>query len=199
MNKEKIVIFDFDGTITNRDTMLDMALKNFGLIKFIHGLLMVLPKILTYKLGLISNKSAKEAFLSQFYNNMKYEEFLRISTEYSLKEIDKILKSEAIKKINFYKSKGYKLIIISASIEEWLRPWAIKHGFEAVLSSKILVENQKIVGKLDGKNCYGKEKLNRFISHYGPPENYHLITFGDSKGDKEILEISNESYYKKYE
>lgn len=198
-SKERIVIFDFDGTITRSDTMLDLALKHFGLWKFILGLLVIFPKLLAYKLGLISNTTAKEAFLVYFYKGMSYSEFKEITSKYSLVEIDKILKKEAVEKINFYKSQNIRMLIISASVEEWVKPWAIKNGFEEALCSKLELENNLISGKLLGKNCYGSEKVSRFISSYGPLEKYYIISFGDSRGDKEILEKSDQSYYKKYQ
>lgn len=199
MTKEKIAIFDFDGTITSKDSMLDLALKHFGPIKFYCGLIRIIPKILLCKLGIISNSAAKEGFLTYFYHQMNYDEFVKICTKYSLEEIDKITKPAALAKINFYKSQDYKMIIVSASLEEWIKPWALKNGFTTIITSKIMVENDKITGKLNGKNCYGEEKVNRFISCFGPFENYYTVSFGDSKSDKKILEKSNEAYYRKYE
>jgi HAD superfamily hydrolase (TIGR01490 family) len=199
MNKETIIIFDFDGTITTKDTMLHLAKWHFGLIKFCLGMLKIFPKILLYKIGIISNLQAKEAFLNHFYGGMNYRQFANLCTNYSLSMIDSIIKIEARKKIEFYKSRGNKMIIITASVLEWVRPWALKNGFDNVLASKIEVVDDKLTGKIIGKNCYGTEKVNSFVTEYGSFENYYTICFGDSAGDLEILKNSNQSYYQKYE
>jgi phosphatidylglycerophosphatase C len=199
MKKETIIIFDFDGTITKNDTMFHMAKWHFGTVRFCFKMLKIMPYCFLYKSGFISNVKAKEAFLRQFYADMDYNEFATLCKNYSLLVIDTIIKKEVQNKIKFYKSQSNKIIIITASILEWVEPWALKNGFDKVLSSKIEVVNNKLTGKIAGKNCYGLEKVNRFISEYGPFENYHTICFGDSRGDLEILKKSNEYYYKKYE
>jgi HAD superfamily hydrolase (TIGR01490 family) len=199
VTNETIIIFDFDGTITTKDTMLDFVKWHFGLIKFSLGMLKILPKIILYKIGLISNQKAKEDFLTHFFGGMEYDEFVELCKNYSLSEIDGIIKKEAEEKIKFYRTHGHKMIIITASILQWVEPWALKAGFAKVLASEIEVKNSKVTGKIMGKNCYGIEKVNRFISEYNSFENYHTVCFGDSKGDFEILKSSNKSYYKKYE
>ena len=199
MKKQTLIIFDFDGTITTKDTMLDLVRWHFGWVKMGLGMLKILPKIILYKIGLISNHKAKEDFLTHFFAGMEYDKFAELCKNYSLTVIDRIIKKEAAEKIKYYQSLNYQMIIITASVLEWVRPWAAKVGFDKVLASKIEVKNGKITGKIIGKNCYGIEKVNRFILEYQSFENYNTICFGDSKGDLEILKSSNKSYYKKYE
>lgn len=194
-----MVIFDFDGTITSKDTMLDMAKWHFGALKFYVGLLRILPQLLMYKVGLISNTKAKEAFLKYFYGGMDYEFFQKICRQYSQNNIDKILKAAAVEKIKSYQNSRTKMVIITASLTDWVRPWAMSNGFAEVLGSCAEVKNGKFTGRLKGKNCYGIEKVNRFVEKYGPIENYYAIGFGDSAGDKEILKKVHQSYYRKYE
>lgn len=196
MKKETIVIFDFDGTITEKDTMLHVAKWHYGTLIFCFKMLKIMPHMFLYKAGFISNTRAKEAFLKQFYGGMNYNEFSALCKNYSLLVIDTIVRKKIKDKINLYKLQGSKMIIVTASIFEWVEPWALKNGFDKVLSSKIEVINNKLTGKIDGKNCYGMEKVNRFISEYGAFENYYIICYGDSKGDLEILKNSNQSYYK---
>ncbi len=197
--KPTLVIFDFDGTITTKDTMLHLAKQHCGWVRFCFGILKILPQIILCKAGIISNLRAKEAFLTHFYGGMRYDEFVDLCTRYSLRDIDLIIKKPAADKIKSYQNAGHKIIIVTASVLEWVEPWALQKGFCKVIASRIEVKNGKLTGKILGKNCYGEEKVRRFILEYGSFENYHTICFGDSKGDVEILEISNESYYKKYE
>ncbi len=197
--KDTLIIFDFDGTITKNDTMLHITRWHFGMINFLFGMIKIMPKILLYKVGIISNLEAKEAFLKYFYGGMNYDKFVSLCHNYSLLIINTIVKKSAKEKIEFHRLKGDKMIIITASILEWIEPWALKNGFSKVLSSRIEVIDNKLTGKIAGKNCYGAEKVRRFIEEYGPFENYHTICFGDSKGDIELLKNSSQSYYKKYE
>ena len=54
--KTKLAVFDFDGTITKRDTFLDFILFATGKSKFSFGVFILSPVIIAYFLNLITNK-----------------------------------------------------------------------------------------------------------------------------------------------
>jgi hypothetical protein len=47
-----------------------------------------------------------------------------------------------------------------------------------------------LTGRLLGKNCYGPEKVQRLKTLLGSLEDYVIYTYGDSKGDRELLAIA---------
>ena len=57
---EKVAAFDFDGTLTTKDTLLDFLTFCFGFKKLFIGFLLLSPALLLYKLKLTSNEKAKE-------------------------------------------------------------------------------------------------------------------------------------------
>jgi len=63
---------------------------------------------------------------------MKKDDFYQIANEYSLKHIDKIARLSAIKKIQWHKARGHKVVIVSASIECFLKPWCDKNKLELI-------------------------------------------------------------------
>ncbi|MCZ6166669.1 hypothetical protein O6B35_01880 [Campylobacter ureolyticus] len=47
-----------------------------------------------------------------------------------------------------------------------------------------------------GKNCYAKEKVRRIKETFDLSKFDKIIAYGDSRGDKEMIEFADEGYYK---
>lgn len=47
-------------------------------------------------------------------------------------------------------------------------------------------------------NCYGQEKVNRLKALYPQREDYYLTAFGDSRGDKELINYADKGYFKPF-
>ncbi|NDV64461.1 HAD family hydrolase [Bacteroides sp. 224] len=191
---KKVVAFDFDGTITKQDTLLEF-------LKFTHGwksylyLLFLSPILLAYKLGIIKNYIAKEKLFSLFYKGWTIEDF---NSSCSLFASTIETYSSALECIKEHISNNNDVIIISASLENWIYPWAISHNIHKVLATQVEVSEGKITGTFLSKNCYGQEKVNRLLQYFPMRDNYYLIVYGDSKGDKELLEYADERHFKKF-
>ena len=128
----KLALFDFDGTITTDDSLIKFIRFVVGDTKFIWGMILLFPMLTAYKLKLIPNYKAKQYMLSYFFKGMSEENFMQVANEYSLNHIKTILRPKAMEKIRWHKKQGHKIIIVSASIECWLKPWCDEHDLELI-------------------------------------------------------------------
>ena len=193
----KLALFDFDGTITKDDSLLKFIRFVVGDVKFIIGLITLSPTLTLYKLKLIPNYKAKQKMLSWFFKGMSKDAFFKVTNEYSLVHIDKILRPKAMEKISWHKAQGHKVAIVSASIDCWLRPWCEKNGLE-LIATKLEIKDDVVTGKLLTKNCYGIEKVNRIKELYNLEKYDYIYAYGDSSGDKQMLELAHEKFYKPF-
>ena len=70
-NKKNILaVFDFDGTITYKDSFLPFILHVVGFNKFCFGLFSLSPIIILYFIKIVSRKTLKERFISYFFFGM---------------------------------------------------------------------------------------------------------------------------------
>ena len=194
---KKLALFDFDGTITTDDSLIKFIRFVIGDIKFVAGMAVLSPMLTAYTLKLIPNYKAKQYMLSYFFKGISEEKFVKVANEYSLKHINTILRPKAMKKITWHKEQRHKVIIVSASIECWLKPWCDKNNLD-LIATKIEVKDNIITGKFSTKNCYGIEKANRVQEQYNLNDYDHIYAYGDSRGDKELLELADESFYKPF-
>lgn len=155
------------------------------------------PMLMAYKLRLIPNYKAKEYTLSYFFNGMREEKFMQLANEYSLEHINAILRPKAMHKIAWHKAHGHTVVVVSASIECWLKPWCDENKL-ALIATKLEIKNGFVTGKLFKKNCYGIEKVNRLNELYDLSDYNYIYAYGDSYGDKELLALANEPFYKPF-
>lgn len=193
-----LVLFDFDGTITRDDSLLEFVAYVVGFKKFFRGILALSPILAAYKLGLASNNFTRRKLLGYFFSGMSADKFDKICKKYSATHIEDILKQSAMDKIASYKAAGDKIVIVTASLEDWLRPWCDAQGLE-LLGTKIRRKGGIITGEIEGQNCYGAQKVARVRAAYDVQAFDRIIAYGDSRGDREMLEFADEAHYKAFE
>lgn len=192
-----LVVFDFDGTITRKDTMLALARYRFGMAGFLAGIMVLSPWLLLHVLGVYPNHLAKERFFTYFFGGMKEEEFSKLCYKFLDKKLEQMVRSDAIQCLKQHKDAGDRVLVVTASAENWVMPWCIKHGIEYI-ASRLEVKDGKITGKLIGKNCYGEEKVRRLLEKVSLEEYDALIVYGDSRGDQAIGQMADKFFYRHF-
>ncbi len=193
----KIAFFDFDGTITTKDTFVEIIRFHHGSFKCYAGFLLLSPYIFAFKARLISNQRAKERVLKFFFGGYTRERFEEICRSFANGRLPELLRPKALKEIQSLQQKNIEVVVVSASPAEWIRPWANTLGI-TVLSSSLFLENDKITGRLQGKNCHGREKVQRIEAAYTLSQYSDIYAYGDSSGDKEMLAMADYAFFKPF-
>lgn len=197
---KRIAVFDFDGTITRKDTLIEFIRFAKGSVALYWGMLLYLPWLILMKLHLYDNGKTKELVFGWFFHEMSLEQFNELGRAFYQTQADKLIYSEAKRKIEEHKSHGDIIVILSASIENWVQPFASALQAEGLLGTQAEVQNGVLTGRFATKNCYGAEKVNRLKTWLAANVNEqpYIIAYGDSRGDKELLEFANEKHYKQF-
>lgn len=196
MNRS-IAFFDFDGTITTKDTLLEIFKYRYGKAKFYLGFLLQSPFLVAYKAGIISNQLAKEQTLKWFFGGMQEEAFNAFCAEFAREVIPTVLRPKALKEIEKLKQAGAEVVIVSASPANWLQPWAHSLGL-TLLATRLEVNNQKITGRIKGHNCHGEEKVRRIREAYNLADYKQVYCYGDTSGDKPMLALAHHAFYQPF-
>lgn len=171
-------VYDFDNTIYDGDCTLDFWIY---CVKKHPITLKVLPKAILYAALFVCKYCSREVFKETFYSFIPL--IPHIESEIKLfwdNHIDKIK--------DFYKKqKKNNDLVISAS-PEFLISEACKRLGISYIASKV----NPITGKLEGSNCRGDEKWNRFKSIY-PDEEIDLF-YSDSYSDKPLADKARKAY-----
>lgn len=196
--KKIIAYFDFDGTITRRDTLVPFLIYVIGWSKFLVKLPLLIPIVLMYILKIITNEQAKQKTLTILIKGYS-EDFLEAKAkEFARFQLDKFIKPEIYYKIEYHLEHGHSIILISANLAIYLKYWAKIHKLNCAIATEIEFINGKATGKLATKNCYGEQKIiriNQFLEKYPEFNLAYGYGYGNSKGDYELLNYVNEAYW----
>ena len=193
----RIAFFDFDGTITTKDTLLEIIKYRHGVKKFYVGFLLYSPWLIAYKLGIISNQLAKEKVLRWFFHKMTPDQFQAMSDEFALTTIPSLVRPKALTEIQKLQQGGAEVVIVSASAENWIRPWTQSLHLP-LIATQLEVRNGSITGKINGKNCHGPEKVARIKAQYDLADYSEIYCYGDTSGDRPMLALGTLRFWKPF-
>ena len=193
----RLVLFDFDGTITTKDTLIEFVYFYRGKKQFLWGMLMLAPVLAFYVLKLIPNWKAKQFFLARFFKGERLPDFNKRCDDFSARVLPALIRPEAKKAIAQYQKQNATIAVVSASAENWVKPWCDQHGL-ICLATRLESKDGVITGNLIGRNCYGDEKVCRIKEQFNPEEYDEVIAYGDSSGDREMLALAHKRYYKPF-
>ena len=191
---KKIVAYDFDGTLTTRDTLLAFILYAKGWPRFLWGFLRYAPLLVLMKLRLYPNYKAKQKVFALFFRGMQLTAFDALCQQFAA-DSHHLLRPEGVKTLERAQAEGAEVLIVSASIDNWVQPF---FPTVQVLGTQVEVSDGKLTGRFLSKNCYGQEKVNRILACYPDRESYHLTAYGDSRGDEQLLAFADEAHFKPF-
>ena len=191
---KKIYAFDFDGTLTTKDTLIEFIRYAKGSMYLGLGFLRYAHLLVLMKLGLYPNYKAKQKVFAYFFKDTTLDDFNALCKEFAASSSN-LLRPNAIEAIDLATKDGSEVLIVSASIDNWVQPFFPQ---VKVLGTQIEVIDGKLTGRFMTKNCYGQEKVNRILSLHPNRQEYHLTAYGDSRGDREMLAFADESYFKPF-
>ena len=188
---KKVYAFDFDGTLTTCDTLLAFIRYAKGTPAFVWGFLLHAHLLVLMKLSLYPNWKAKQKVFSYFFKGMTIEAFNSLCQSFAADNRE-LLRPKGIQLIAQAKEEGADVLIVSASIDNWVQPFFPQ---VKVLGTQIEIKDGYLTGRFLTRNCYGQEKVNRILALYPDRNTYYLTAYGDSRGDKELLAFADEAHY----
>lgn len=193
--RRKIAVFDFDGTLTTRDTLPLFIRHAAGIPRLLIGFTALLPLILLMKLHLYDNGRCKERLFSWFFKGMPYNDFAALGQSFC-HTLPAVARQKTHQALAQHREQGADIYIVSASIDEWVRPYCERLGVKDVLATKVEVDDSgRLTGRFATPNCYGEEKIRRLLAVEPDRSAYHLTAYGDSSGDTEMFALADE-YFK---
>ena len=201
MNR-RIDFFDFDGTITAKDTLLEFIRFSKGTMRFTLGFLINSPWLVAMRLKLISNQAAKERILTFFFGKQTLSSFEQQCSAFSSDVLPGLIRPKALAEINRLREAGATVVIVSASPENWIKQWASALEADLIATRLGVFTDKKgetrLTGSIDGANCYGEEKVNRIRQRFALPDYMEIYTYGDTGGDKPMLQLGTVSFFKPF-
>lgn len=192
-----VAYFDFDGTLSSKDTLIPFLIYCVGIVKFIAYLPRLLPIVISYLFKIIDNQEAKQRTLTIVLKGWNEEDILIKAKNFATTHLNKYLIPETYAKLEWHREHKHRIILVSANLAIYLRFFAELHKIDHVIATEIEVVNGVVSGKLATPNCYAMQKVIRikeYLESNGLNFDY-AYGYGNSRGDHEMLLFVNEPYY----
>lgn len=193
--KSSIAFFDFDGTITRKDSLW-LFLKYFsGAGSFYVRIIPLIPALVLFTLGMTSSKKVKEKIFKKFFKDCDIAAFEERCKKFTLQILINHLRPEILNKIKWHKENDHQIVVVSASPKNWIKYWCEDQEID-LIATELEVKNGKLTGQIEGENCKGKQKVIRINQKYNLDKYDTVYAYGDSSGDKEMLAIADRAFYR---
>ncbi|KFC19791.1 HAD-IB family hydrolase [Chryseobacterium sp. FH1] len=191
---KKLYLFDFDGTLTYKDTMF-LFLKFYNPAKYSFQFLKHVPLFVLLKVKLASAEAVKKSFISSILEGESKYQIEKKAKLFFEENYPSLFRQNALDFINNINRESTESYIVSASLDIWVKPFAEKFNMK-LLSTEAEFQNDIFTGRFVGKNCNKEEKVNRIKTELRDKKYDKIIAFGDTSGDKAMFKFANESHYR---
>ena len=202
--KYEIYVFDFDGTITTRDTFALFLRYYAGTVRWAVNITKLLPTSAAYKLGRIDRHAVKRAVINRFFAGHSVAAVESRAAQFAQDVIPKLIRPDAQKRIkellNSPECGPESLYICSASIGPYLREWASSCGVheQNVMCTELAMVNGTIIEGISGYNVWGSNKVRRILDQFMPHSVRIIEAYGDTRGDREMLHAAEASFFQPF-
>lgn len=191
---KKLYLFDFDGTLTYKDTMF-LFLKFYDPAKYSIQFLKHIPLFALLKFKLADAEAVKKSFISSILKGQSMYQIEKKAQQFFDENYPSLFRENALDFIKNIDTQNTECYIVSASLDIWVKPFAEKFNMK-LLSTQAEFKDDIFTGNFTGKNCNKEEKVKRIKLEIGNRKFDKIIAFGDTSGDKAMFKFANESHYR---
>ncbi|MDB5476458.1 MAG: family hydrolase [Phenylobacterium sp.] len=190
-----LVAFDFDGTLTTRDSFTAFLRWRAGPLRHGLGLLRLAPGALAYLVHRDRGRIKAQA-VGEFLRGVPKAELEDDAHTFAELFAPKLLRPDALAAWRRWRAEGARLVIVSASPDFVVAPFAEKLGADRLIATELAYDAQgRVAGAFAGPNCRGPEKVARLQAAFGPDVALKAA-YGDTSGDREMLQMAEIKGYR---
>lgn len=201
-----VAAFDFDGTLTFRDTFTPYLARGLGWPAFGWALLKSSPWLAGFALRLVSNSTAKARLMRVALAGRSTAETAQWTERWLALDFPGQLREDAMEKLAWHRQSGHCCVMVSASPDLYLERVARQLGFDALICTQMETvqgsDGPLLTGRMATGNCHGEQKVVRLkawlAARYEPDAlaSLTLYAYGDTWGDKPMLRMAQHATYR---
>ena len=181
-----IVAFDFDGTLTVRDSYTAFLKWRAGPRRYAAGMVRLIPAALAYLIH--RDRGRIKAAATREYLRGVPRDLLETDARRFAEQVSRsLLRPDAVATWKRWRGEHVRLVIVTASPDMIVAPFARGLGADALLGTQLSFDAQdRVTGGFNSPNCRGPEKMVRLKAAFGADLELKAA-YGDTSGDREML------------
>jgi len=190
-----LALFDFDGTITNGDTWTPFIRSIANRRQRTTGLIVFAPVMVGYMLRMISGARARPLVARFVLRGRSAADVARAGASYAADRLPACVRQTALDRIAWHKQCGDRVVVVSGSLDAYLRPWCEALGVD-LICTELEIRDGLLTGRYLYGDCTGPRKAARIRERLTLSDYETIYAYGDSAEDAELLELAHRRFYR---
>ena len=189
-----LALVDFDHTVTTCDSYARFLRSIATPRQRARAPWTVGPWMAAYKLRLLSAAALRRRVTRIVFSGRDIAEVEAAGRRYADQQLPALLRPEMMARIAWHRARGDTLVLVSGSLDLYLRPWCERHGME-LLCNRLEVVDGHLTGRYLGGDR-GAHKAADIRARYDLSRYKRIHAYGDSREDRPMLALAHERWYR---
>ena len=190
-----LALFDFDNTLTVRDMMPDFVRAAVPRWRLHIGGVLIAPWLVGYRQGWVSGTTTRALVTRVGFAGMAQDTYARAGEAFANDVLPTVLRQDAMARLDWHRSRGDTVAVVSGSYDVYLAPWCRSQGVE-LIASRLEAVDGRLTGRYAGAQCVGEEKARRIRERFGRSRFDAVHAWGDSPEDAAMLALADHRWYR---
>lgn len=190
-----LALFDFDGTVSEGDTYSPFMHSVSDASRIRRGRIVLAPWVAGYKLGLVSGLRTRSRVSHFVLQGRTVAEIEAAGERYAHDVLPSVLRTQSMDRIAWHQAQGDRVVIVSASLDVYLRPWCLVHGLD-VICSELESRDGVLTGRYRGGDCAGPAKARRIRERYRLATFPRIYAYGNTREDHAMLALAHHRVFR---
>ncbi|GGA81912.1 hydrolase [Arenimonas soli] len=190
-----LALFDFDGTITDREMFVPFLAHAVERRRFALGKLVLGPLALGYKAGFVSGDTIRAAAVRVGLTGVAVGHVQEAGESFASDVLPGVIRPVALERIRWHQERGDEVAVVTGALELAVGPWGRAHGLH-VIGSVLAEIDGYFTGRYAGAQCLREEKVRRVCQRYELASYGAVHVYGDTPDDFALLGLADHGTYR---
>jgi phosphatidylglycerophosphatase C len=194
-----LAAFDFDGTISRRDTLVPFLARAAGRARFAASWGRIGVSGARGRVALSERDDVKAEMIRLLLAERTESELRSLGERYARDLLSESLRPETVDRVRAHRDRGDTTLIVSASLIYYLEPMAELLGMDGVVGVEPEVRDGVLTGELVRPNVRAEQKVEQLTdwldAHGRSLESDRMWAYGNTSGDHALLAAARHRFW----
>ena len=189
-----LALFDFDGTITSRETFPLFMRFAISKPRLVVGSIVFAPVVVGYRTGLVSGSTIRSSLIRFGFRGVPAASAEDAGRRFARDVLPGLVRPNAMERIRWHREQGDAIAVVSGALDLYLAHWCAEHRLD-LFCSQLDTTGGMLSGRYRGRQCVGEEKVRRVREKYDLSRYSTVYAYGDTEEDRDLLAIANRKFF----
>lgn len=190
-----LALFDFDGTLTTRETLPDFLRFATPPQRLRLGTLLFALPVLAYRLKLLPVHVLRRLLVRFAFGGLPRAAVEDAGRRFAATVLPALVRPDMQARIDAHRARGDTVVVVSGGFDVYLAPWCEAQGVE-LLCSQLETRAGHLTGRYAGPQCVADEKVRRVRERYDLAAYREVHAHGDTHEDHALLALAQVATYR---